>query len=298
MKKIILTLSIVVALISNSKAQTPLTISNREIYDFNVGDEFQYIRDGYGVIGLPDILRYTITGKYYSPSLDSVFYNRHFSNYSRSLTPTGTFPPYIVNYSFSSGNDVVSYTNLDTIIYGGNHSYLMDSSGVASAYSDTIYYSTEYCNSLLYKIDTCTGCNFEPNAFTTIYGKGLGITLSQHQFTGFQHITESTTLFYYKKDTLVCGSPDTLTAAPVALHKMNTVNTALTLSPNPTSSELTVYSAYTTTPTYITISNVVGQVVQRNALTAPTTTLNVATLPNGMYVLKTNTGQISKFVKE
>ncbi len=72
--------------------------------------------------------------------------------------------------------------------------------------------------------------------------------------------------------------------------------TAPTVSvfPNPTSTSLTVsFGQLPTSPTRLTLVNAMGQTVGQWSVSTATSTLNVATLPAGAYILRitTDTGQ-------
>ncbi|MBC7412335.1 MAG: T9SS type A sorting domain-containing protein [Bacteroidia bacterium] len=65
--------------------------------------------------------------------------------------------------------------------------------------------------------------------------------------------------------------------------------------PNPTTHTLNVYAP---NATQLVIYNLLGTIVQTTYTTTETTTINTANLTNGIYIIKTNTGQVAKFVKE
>ena len=73
------------------------------------------------------------------------------------------------------------------------------------------------------------------------------------------------------------------------------INEKLTLYPNPTTNTLNVYAPQAT---QLFIYNLLGSIIQTIYTTTETTTLNTSNLPNGVYFIKTNTGQVGKFVKE
>jgi hypothetical protein len=66
--------------------------------------------------------------------------------------------------------------------------------------------------------------------------------------------------------------------------------------PNPATAQLTISA--TDNITNIAICNLLGQVVYEQEYNAQKMVVNVAELPNGMYLLKINGSLVKKFFKE
>lgn len=81
--------------------------------------------------------------------------------------------------------------------------------------------------------------------------------------------------------------------------KYNTSN--VIIFPNPSSENITIETSEMSSPGYISILNLTGQQLIGSLMTAPRTTLNISSLPSGVYVVSlTNdqTVQVRKFIKE
>jgi hypothetical protein len=101
--------------------------------------------------------------------------------------------------------------------------------------------------------------------------------------------------FHYQSNITPRAVPiDTTTKAiqPIPLPEVTDV---LNLYPNPVTHTLNVYAPIAT---QFVIYNIVNQLIQVNTTTAAITTINTSNLASGVYIVKTNTGQVAKFIKE
>ena len=80
----------------------------------------------------------------------------------------------------------------------------------------------------------------------------------------------------------------------LVLNTINQYNNTLTLYPNPATHTLNVYAPFAT---QLKVYTIVGEVVQSIITNGYSTILDITTLSNGIYCIKTNTGQVAKFVK-
>ncbi len=179
----------------------------REVYDFSVGDKFQFHSTADNFPDFPNADRITITGKYYSSGSDTVFYIRYHDDYSSWLE----WPGDSLYYEFNTFTDTIFYTHLDTTTLAVAREIMLDTN---VNYFDTLnYVSAYYCDSLINGYSYAVGW-FEPMYYSVLYGKGLGkVDDAFHypsEFYGFE-----TYLFYYEKNGVGCGTPDLLTA----IHK-------------------------------------------------------------------------------
>ncbi|MEQ1732098.1 MAG: kelch repeat-containing protein [Bacteroidia bacterium] len=73
-----------------------------------------------------------------------------------------------------------------------------------------------------------------------------------------------------------------------------TENNTLRLYPNPATHTLHIYAPH---PTPLTVYNMLGELVQSTTTNGYNATLDITTLPTGIYIIKTS-GQVAKFIKE
>jgi hypothetical protein len=156
------------------------TLSVRDVFNFNIGDLFHYEEDASNYITggfYRKVDRITITDKYFSTNMDTLFYKRAIEGYTINLVPT-TPPspyPYEWKYYFHTISDEVFYTDLDSNIFfhlfKEHFDFLRDYDWGKPGYqSDTLIYNSEsLCN---YSIN---GYHFSEFSFNDIveYGEGL-----------------------------------------------------------------------------------------------------------------------------
>ncbi|HLC84004.1 MAG TPA: hypothetical protein VJI69_09240, partial [Bacteroidia bacterium] len=139
------------------KSQTLMTVE--EIYDFNIGDIFQRSYTTY--TGPPTIQKTTITSKYYSVALDTVFYTYDLYSYTApACGPPCTF------FSYSTTGNIFAYTNLNDTIgddYGAKPYDLscIDSTGYTGTWHDSTYYDSSFCNKLITNLQWFDGVLIE-----------------------------------------------------------------------------------------------------------------------------------------
>lgn len=95
MKKTIQLLILFIGFYFSANSQTMPT--RGEIFDFNINDEFQYRE--FHDSPWSTVTRYVIIDKFYSSANDTVFYGRHFDNYTSTWDFT---PPEHMVYYFNS----------------------------------------------------------------------------------------------------------------------------------------------------------------------------------------------------
>ncbi|MFI5141266.1 MAG: T9SS type A sorting domain-containing protein, partial [Bacteroidia bacterium] len=226
MKKLLLLLSFIY--IALSSAQTMMT--NRDVYDFNIGDEFQT-----RVFGAPpNATRYSIVGKRFSANNDTVFYRRLFNSYS-SMADYSTSPPHLV-YSTSTNTDSVYYPDLDTLVNSPGKNWVVYA---CDSYRDSLYYSPTFCNDLIYEMWAVksTNCAVEKIGYNYSYGKGIGQVLYYYNNTG-NNFQSRYDLFYYKKGNVTCGTADT--SGFTSINKINLATPIINIYPNPAQNNFTI----------------------------------------------------------
>lgn len=281
MKKILLAF-IILGLNLSIYGQELMTI--REVFNFEIGDEFQ--TKGTTISQTPNADRITITGKYYSPDNDTLFYTRFHDSYHSSVV--WEEEPHL-EYHFWTRTDTVFYTNLDSSI-----SYY-DSGFQENQY---VEYSNDLCDSLINGCAYESGPGFENDFIVNEYGRGLGRTYAYFYSGQGQTNLLKNILFYYKKGGLECGVPDLLT---VGIDEKNRQEFEFTLYPNPAASFINV--KYQTQSDFIQciITNAQGQIILSGQLNGNERKLNINHLGSGIYFLQINDGTrlaIKKFIKE
>ena len=265
MKKILLLLSLTCILQIN--AQTMMTIRN--VYDFNVGDEFQTTLNS----GTPNAKRYKILTKYLSLNNDTVIYTRSFNNYFSSPNYSTT-PPQMV-YTYSTGVDTIHYTNLDTLI---SAQYKNNPNDSCNSSKDTLYNSSQYCGILVYQNISASGTCFEAQTRTNVFGKGLGQVIADYNYpAGFTHTR--TNLFYYKKGSTVCGTPDSTLAS---INQIAEKNISVKIYPNPANNKITIDANDVID---IKLFDVLGKQIT----STKTNNVDVSNLTNGVYFIQVQT---------
>jgi hypothetical protein len=105
----------------------------------------------------------------------------------------------------------------------------------------------------------------------------LGIGLTRHNYSDGEPTFESSSLKYFKSNTVACGTPVATTNLSNSEHKA-------TVSPNPATDELTIKARGPSTHT-ITMQNLLGQAIKAIQTNRPEEVLGVSDLPNGMYII-------------
>ena len=187
MKNFLILTFLLLAIVSHGQS----TLTKGEIFDFNINDEFHTFND-YQQGGPPNAIRMTVIDKHFSAANDTVFYTRSFNNYYSVFNPN---PNPHLDYYFDAYIDTVFYTHLnDSVLCNG---------------TDTT------CNSV---IDT-TICGIPTNGreyigfeeySSIVYGKGLGIV--RDVYWQDTELFYDYKMFYFKKDSLECGTPDLITS--------------------------------------------------------------------------------------
>jgi hypothetical protein len=245
----------------HSYSQQIMTLG--EIYDFNIGDIFEYKRHGNGTP--PNNQRVTITNKY--TTTDTVFYGRLRESYGVIYVPTPT--PH-ADTVFVTSNDTIYYTNLNVLITDYDSYFIYDT---------TIYYPEDYCgiliNAHLGMTDTTT---FEPPTVDREYGRGLGLVNSLDIWADNGGEPYGFYMTYYKKGIIECGISDPLT---VSINSTNAYTPYLNIYPNPTPSTLTIQNA----SGLYHLTDITGKTLLSGLASGETFTLDISALSSGVYFL-------------
>lgn len=244
-----------------------------EVFSFEVGDKFQYNVVPSSVP--PAIDRFTITGKYYSESGDTVFYER----YSNSYYTTVVYEPVPhLEYHLSVITDTVFYTNLDSLISFYDNRFQCE----PYLYScDTIIeYSTPLCNALINGYGTSSS-NFEPTIYVKKYGQGLGWVWDYVSM--FNIIMTEKRMFYYQKNGIDCGTPDTLLVSNTAIPGSDEM---VSIFPNPASDYFNVKINTAERMLDYRIFNIYGALIDAGKWTQEVNRYNSAGLKPGIYIIE------------
>ena len=272
MKAIFPLLIILLGLTFESHSQTILTRS--QVYDFDINDEFHskvYPQP-------PNGRRMKVISKQFSSQNDTVFYVFNFDNYTS--TPVMTPTPHL-QYQFISYTLPRYYTNLDSSISDQFQNFpIIDPTDY---FNDTLFYSTEYCGIYVYEYEGVSGSSFEPSYYSEQYGQGLGRTKYYFLTTVQPFFTINDEMFYFKKDTLQCGIPDTLDASMVStVHDIVQLSNVVTLYPNPASTVISIDSRLNES-FKISIYNTAGILVKRVNNVFNGQEIDISTLTKGFY---------------
>lgn len=168
--------------------------TKREIFDFEVGDIFQYSSRSHHSAPYNGT-EARIIEKIFSSNNDSVRYTVGLKWYTVSLDQTVN-PPQLV-YSHHSEKRIWTFNDLDSLI---------EPTAWALVNYDTSYFSI-FCNKDSSLFFERTIGSFEPEYYNQSFAPGLGEVEYNYDYAVASH-HEDRFLSYYKKDTVVCGNFD------------------------------------------------------------------------------------------
>ena len=249
-------------LISLSQARASDTLTIRQVFNFNVGDTFDY---------------YIHSNNIFSDGTQNSSYN-----YERIL---------ITGKSFSLDSETVVYTremlypfiNIDTIKYSALDSPII--------YIDSIYSYLYYSFSISIDSDSITTNTLLSSSTdylnTQTYMTGLGETHFQinNGNPAYGSTENDTTLIYYAKGSLIRGTPYYDQYAFIHLGLKNTTNpSSISVYPNPSSDELHLsLSDAEQFNTQLIITDILGQEVYSSIITQSESTHDISKLTSGIY---------------
>ena len=190
MKSILMITALILAMTLYS--QTTLTVG--EIFDFNINDEFQSSDVFPGA--KPNAIRMKVIDKYFSPSNDTVFYARYFNNYHTVFNPS---PEPHLDFFYNIYIDTVFYTILsDSVVC-----HVLDTT-CTSIFEATI------CD--IPANGWAEGGYLQGQFHSKIFAKGLG-QVTDNYWEEDSDNSYDIEMFYFKKDTMECGIPDSTTTS-------------------------------------------------------------------------------------
>ena len=281
MKKILLAF-IIFGLNLSIYGQELMTI--REVFNFETGDEFQ--TKGTTISQPPNADRIAITGKYYSPDNDTLFYTMFHDSYYTEVV-YGDEPH--LEYYFWTDTDTIYYKKLDSSLLYYDHGFQIN---------QYFEYSNALCDSLINGCAYESGPGFENDFIRNEYGRGLGKTKAYFYSGSGHEEVYNIKLFYYKKGDLECGVPDLVT---VGIDEKNRQEFEFTIYPNPANSFINAKCQTQSDFIQCIITNAHGQIILSEQLNGDEHRLNINHLESGIYFLQINDGTrlaIKKFIKE
>lgn len=251
-----------------------------EVFDFETGDEFQ--TRSTANFQPPNADRITVTGKYYSENMDTVFYNLSHDIYYTTVNWEGE--PFL-EYHFGIFNNTVFYTDLDSSLLHYDFGFSVNQ------YFEN---STPLCDSLINGCAYSWGPGFEDDYYINEYGRGIGMTYEYHYSGMGGYELSKNTLFYYKKGIEICGTPDMTHVGTQLLG----LEQELTVFPNPAGKDIYLKGIFD--EVNCTVLNAMGQPVICKKLNMNDNNLNIEQLSAGMYFLlveSNNNPIMLKFIK-
>lgn len=239
----------------NGLSQARLT--NKQVYDFNIGDEFHYKVNFSSVAS--EGYKYTILGK--KILNDSITYTMMYDSYKQRF-----------EYTFDSEIRTITITDLDSFI---DDLYQISLNKEDTCFSDTFFFS-EKLKVPVYTY-TYSTCSFEASTTIEEFGVGLGKTEYEHRDpTGpfyFWHVMR-----YYKKGAITFGSPDKAYELGIKNFQMESIN----VYPNPAKDELYLVGNFKSF-FGIQIMDCFGRIVNPKMITS--SKIDISTLSPGIYYL-------------
>jgi hypothetical protein len=228
----------------------------REVYDFAVGDTFEY--------------RFAESQGYSDYHFQVITNRSDYGSDSIVYTTTNSFsnPPSINASSFT-------IKNLNQAYYFNWHlsacpSCSIDSSSVTTNASDTFFstYIHRYPGPAVYRL-TCL--------------VGFGETLNSVIYYGFVVSGHSTSLIYaHKSNGQIFGTPHYF---PVGVEKIRNSQSAIRISPNPATTTITLQLQQTPAPaTAFQLFDITGRMVLQKPLTETTSRIELNGVSKGMYL--------------
>ena len=275
MKNALLTL-IVFGLSLSLSSQELMTIG--EVFNFEINDEFHYSSNLPGQP--PNADRITIIDKYYSTNGDTLNFVESHNSY---WTTINYEPPYLT-YHFWTDTVTIKYFDIDSSIYYYD---------IGFQYDTSFFYSEYYCDSLINKCEYYIEGSFEPDFYRNTYGRGIGQVGEYLEYGGVMDPSVNISLFYYKKNGVECGSPDT---TMVGIRNNTEQFKEFEIYPNPTKSKVFIRANKSIENFELFLFNSSGTQIYSNTFFGDKNEINIKNLERGVYFLKIiNSGKIKTF---
>lgn len=251
-----------------------------EVYDFEIGDIFQYEYHYYGS-NPPEGEIYEILNKWYSVNMETINYARKITHY---LWKYAALPEPHAYYALTYAYDTLSKSYLDSYF----------------SLTDSLdHYYHGYCDSLCVSYRYVYNPSFEPSGGQDDYSKGLGQVYHEEFDWSEPYYFFSKTLNYYKKSGVECNAQNYV----LGIESNKSVESPNLLFPNPTNG---LFSITVDKPIHsLLVFDISGKVVssvnfnQQNLLNYQ---VNITNQVEGVYFVlishKDGTYSFNKVVKQ
>ncbi len=263
--------------LSSSLIAQDLTI--RQVFDYAVGDEFHSSQSNRP----PNAFRFKVIGKYYSETLDTVFYVRKIDSYGSNVVYTT--PPHL-EYDLGTSVDTIFYTSLDSSVATLQNLQVEDS---CDSMEDSVFTSPEYCNRRIYQNKACINCCFEGEQHELMCGEGLGFVYSYYGFAA-ENYSKSSNLFYFKKGIDSCGTPDKSNYTGITEN----LATSISIWPNPAQDRINI-SGFTG-QLHLNLRTLIGELIQSDVLGSEGS-YTLPQLSSGLYLLELKLDDNTRVIK-
>lgn len=244
-------------------------ISFREVYNFNIGDIFQYrVETG----TLPEGFMWTILSKELKDS-NTISYSRNKLSYS-SFWDNG-----ILRFKFFTYIDTLKIGDLDSLVCN-EFRRKYDGSSPDNEFNDTIIFSN-FWNTRVYEYNHIYGPNLDKWYTTEIFGEGLG-KMEYYIANPSNSYKIRYSLSYCKRNGVEYGSREN--AYLLDVNSDVNVRESIIIRPNPVTTKLFISVPYKES-SKVKILNCFGDTVTELELNSNETTLNLEDLIPGIYTL-------------
>ncbi len=276
----------------------PLYMTGKQVYDFDIGDVFQYHIDCL----LPKYIHNTILKKQFNTNQDSVFYTIKSQSFTvnNNLASLGALDTFAVGIGALNDTLFRNFLPKQTIFnynagVGSSFTYHQDSRYNQRTYLE--YVDDEYAINIINRTfftDTCFGPNLLATVFTNLrYIKGAGRNYTQNAKPNA--VCRRLELIYYKKGNETWGN--NFLAIGIEQHTNTNKNTLL-IYPNPAKTSIAVAINHIE---HLQIYDMWGKNIIK-IIQPDNQNIDVSNLEQGIYAIKaiTRDGQsfLGKFVKQ
>jgi hypothetical protein len=260
------------------------SLTNRLVFDYSSGDVFITKLDYSGVPNPPQYAKDSILSKYYSNSLDTLFYRISRTNYTPPNGPNSSA-------TYSSDTIIEHYIHLDSIATHLDKGSYCNILPTDSFYLDNCYNKEAWNYSPRPPLGTTC---FEPTYFTSTLVKGNGGPYYSY-FSGQDpnNGTYSYELIYSKKGNVICGNYYDF---PVSLKEL--IKNKIAIFPNPTPDMLNISFGEIHKNVSIVINDINGKmIISKTFKNKKIINLNLKNLISGVYFIHFKTEKISSTKK-
>jgi hypothetical protein len=273
MKKILLFILFIILAICGFSQKY---LTNRQVYNFNVGDVFETEANLLSASYSPAYYLDSISAKWFSASLDTVYYVKvEYSHRASCGLPCKGF-------SLGPIIDTFFVTRLDSACG-------FDTSGKYCPSTRIVYKDTsgQYCGRRVDKVfptQTCFADTLQDSVANlaiswSIEGCG-GVYFYEYNTNGIPTNGNYKYLIYYKRHDTVCGN-----YVAVGVNELNSDVKGFTIYPNPASTSITLSYQLNSNNAILKLYNTMGQLLESKTINKNNGTIedNVSALSGGVY---------------